>query len=155
MKREDSLNEDEVGKLLAIEEIKKLKARYFRYFDTKQWEDCRQLFTLDAWYVFESSGSRTEFDSRDSFIENAKTRLGDAITVHHGFMPEIEFDDATHAHGIWAMFDYVDIPGQSCQQGFGHYEETYRDDGQGWRIASLRLSRLRIDVLPTRPERLS
>jgi hypothetical protein len=34
-------------------------------------------------------------------------------------------------------------------QGFGHYHEQYRkgDDGQ-WRIAELRLTRLRVDSSP-------
>jgi len=32
-------------RLVAIEEIKTLKARYFRFVDTKQWDDLRACFT--------------------------------------------------------------------------------------------------------------
>ena len=50
------------------------------------------------------------------------------------------------------MFDWVDSSGSdngSSMQGFGHYHEHYRkgDDGQ-WRIAELRLTRLRVDSSP-------
>ncbi len=34
--------------LLAIEEIKALKARYFRCMDTKDWDGFAALFTIDA-----------------------------------------------------------------------------------------------------------
>ncbi|HTZ23833.1 MAG TPA: nuclear transport factor 2 family protein, partial [Streptosporangiaceae bacterium] len=45
------------------------------------------------------------------------------------------------------MFDWVDDPDQHrAFQGFGHYHEEYRRDGDGqWRISRLRLSRLRVD----------
>ena len=69
-------------------------------------------------------------------------------------MPEIELIDAASARGIWAMFDYVDIPGKPSRQGYGHYHETYRKESDGWRIASLELTRLRVDALDARPERL-
>jgi hypothetical protein len=142
-----------VERLLAIEAIKQLKARYFRYLDTKQWPELQQLFTSDARYVVDGGSGHHEWDHPAAFIEHLRGRLEDAATVHHGHMPEIDVDDATHARAVWAMFDYVDVPGQSPYQGFGHYEETYRDDGNGWRISSLRLTRLRVDVLPGRPQR--
>jgi 3-phenylpropionate/cinnamic acid dioxygenase small subunit len=31
-----------------VEQIKELKARYFRFFDTKQWDRWRGLFTDDC-----------------------------------------------------------------------------------------------------------
>src|ERR1019366_1253533 len=39
--------------LIAIEEIKQLKARYFRYVDTKEWELLRTVFTHDCTFGFE------------------------------------------------------------------------------------------------------
>jgi len=50
------------------------------------------------------------------------------------------------------VFDYVEFPlgpdGQRIGlQGFGHYTEEYVREGGQWRIASLHLSRLRIDPL--------
>ena len=39
---------DNATKLLAIEEIKQLKSRYFRSMDTKDWEALRSIFCADA-----------------------------------------------------------------------------------------------------------
>ena len=38
---------DAVEKLLALEEIKQLRAKYWRTLDTKQWEDWGSVFTED------------------------------------------------------------------------------------------------------------
>lgn len=37
-----------VRALLDIEEIKQLKARYFRLLDTRRWDEWAQLFTVDC-----------------------------------------------------------------------------------------------------------
>ena len=37
-----------VEDLTAIEEIRSLKARYFRYMDTMDWESFAELFSADA-----------------------------------------------------------------------------------------------------------
>jgi hypothetical protein len=63
-------------------------------------------------------------------------------------MPELRFDDDRNAHGVWAMFDWVDSSGSGggSMQGFGHYYEHYvKDDDGRWRIKELRLTRLRMD----------
>ena len=44
---------NQIDKLLAIEEIKQLKARYFRFVDTKDWTGFAGLFAADA--VFDLS----------------------------------------------------------------------------------------------------
>jgi hypothetical protein len=60
------------------------------------------------------------------------------------------------ARGIWAMFDWVEFPapqsgGPSAGQrgfiGYGHYHEKYRKKNGIWKIAFLRLTRLRLDPL--------
>ena len=78
--------------------------------------------------------------------------LTPGVTTHHGHMPEITILSETEAEGIWAMFDYVQIPSPSGRvsiMGYGHYFETYRkcDDGK-WRISSKRNERLRLDQVP-------
>ena len=97
--------------LLDIEAIKQLKARYFRYIDTKQWDDLKALFTADARWNVDGGSGHYEWDDPDEFIAHLVERLGGAgVSVHQGHMPEIELIDAANASGIWAMFDYVDIP---------------------------------------------
>jgi len=133
----------DLQRLKDIEEIKRLKARYFRYVDLHWWPELRELFTDDA--VFEIGESTTSPRTADEFIASIERHLGQAMSVHHGHMPEIEIVGSDTAHGIWAMFDRVE-PGSDSEYpvltGFGHYTEEYHKVGGRWRIARLRLTRL-------------
>ena len=135
------------SKLLEIEEIKKLKARYFRFMDKKLWDEWRNVFTEDATLQF---GPNPEdiFIGRDQIVANNSSILANSTTVHHGHMPEIELTSDTTATGIWAMFDFVQMHGVLALQGYGHYEEEYVKQGGQWKIKKLRLTRLREDITP-------
>ncbi len=133
-----------------IEAIKQLKARYFRCMDTKQWDEMREVFAEDVHVDMEAEGGGIQ-ESRDEFMTMLRNSIEDVITVHHGHMPEIDLTSETTARGVWAMFDYVEFAGEGEPQGlrgYGHYEEEYRKEDGVWRIASLRLTRLRVDPLP-------
>ena len=54
--------------LLDIEAIKQLKARYFRYVDTKQWDDLKALFTADARWSVDGGSGHYEWDVPEEFI---------------------------------------------------------------------------------------
>jgi uncharacterized protein (TIGR02246 family) len=129
---------------LEIEAIKRLKARYFRLLDTKQWAAWADLFTADAtlrWGDAPGDVAR----GRDAIVAGVSGALAGAVTVHHGHMPEIELRGERSASGVWAMFDYVEMSDRTFK-GYGHYEEEYEKGGDGaWRISSLRLTRLRVD----------
>jgi 3-hydroxyisobutyrate dehydrogenase-like beta-hydroxyacid dehydrogenase len=138
-------------RLADLEAIKQLKARYFRFIDTKDWAAFRDLFTEDCkhWLPQESA---VPFMTNDEYFAMNEELLGTGVTTHHGHMPEITFLSDTEAEGIWAMFDYVQIEppsGRVSIAGYGHYFETYRkcDDGR-WRISSKRNQRLRLDQVP-------
>ncbi|WP_380875023.1 bile-acid 7-alpha-dehydratase [Sphingomonas sp. DBB INV C78] len=145
---------DAIEKLLAIEEIKKLKARYFRCMDTKDWAGLEAVFTEDLHADFRE-GSDPPFegaitDGRRPYIEMLAPILNGIVTVHHGHMPEIHITSPTTATGIWAMEDKLWVKDRSVVpygflHGYGHYHETYRCEADGWKIASVRLTRLRID----------
>jgi SnoaL-like domain len=132
--------------------LQELKASYFRLLDTKQWASWRDLFTDDMVFFADTAPVPTETTpmttSGDDFVEMVSATLANAVTVHHGHTHELRFVDDHVAEGIWAMFDWVDSSGSggSGMQGFGHYHERYvkGDDGR-WRIAELRLTRLRVD----------
>ena len=51
--------------------------------------------------------------------------LADAVTVHHGHMPEITLTSSTTASGIWALHDEIVWPDGTRMRGDGHYHETY------------------------------
>ena len=128
--------------LAALEQIKQLKARYFRLMDTKQWGAMRALFSKDARLLDEESN--TGWTGRDAIIDGLARVLAPPVrTVHHGHMPEIELLSDTEARGVWAMNDWVDTP-EFTLDGWGHYHERYVFEDRAWRIADERISRLRV-----------
>ncbi|KQV94137.1 MULTISPECIES: nuclear transport factor 2 family protein [unclassified Streptomyces] len=129
---------------LDIEAIKVLKARYFRYVDTKDWKSWRELFTEDARINIDGT-DRTA----DEFLEFTSQALEGTFTVHHGYMPEIELMGDSTARGIWAMHDWAVFANGSVMRGWGHYHESYRRVGDEWRINELTLTRLRVDQATT------
>jgi len=137
-------------RLVDIEEIKRLKAKYFRSLDTKDWDAFGQVFAKDA--VLEVPEADMSVQGRDAIVAAVSEPLRGTRTVHQGHMPEIDITGPDTATGIWAMFDYVEwqAPDSGSPvglQGFGHYLEEYvREDG-AWRIAKAHLSRLRVDPL--------
>ena len=139
----------DAGDLRAIEEIRQLKARYFRAVDEKAWQTLRELFTDDAqaWYP----GPARWFTGPDEIVAWVSGLLGPGtISVHHGFMPEIMVSAPDRAEAIWAMRDDLEIPAQEGGGrrrivGAGHYREEYRRVGGKWKIQRLVLTRLRVD----------
>jgi uncharacterized protein (TIGR02246 family) len=132
------------ARLADLEEIKQLKARYFRLMDTKQWEAWADLFTEDCSMQSGPPGE-PPVRGRAKIVALVRQHIERVQTIHHGHMPEIEFAGADRASGIWAMYDQLRGPGYHLD-GWGHYHEEYRRCADGrWRIASTKLTRLRIE----------
>ncbi len=145
---------DDARLALDLDAIHQLKARYCRFIDTKQWDRLPSLFTADA--RFQGLGSAPTGATVEMFVAGISTRLAKVVSIHHCHMPEINFLTPDRARGIWAMVDYLEWPEGSGPHeaegfrgftGYGHYEEEYRRTPDGWRIAFLRLTRMRIDPL--------
>ncbi len=137
-------------RLVDIEEIKQLKARYFRTLDTRDWDGFGNVFARRA--VLEVPEADTTCTGRDEIVAFVSGALEGARTVHHGHMPEIELTGADGARGTWAMFDYVEWPAPAPGarvgfHGYGHYCEEYVREHGMWRIGRSRLERLRVDPL--------
>ena len=129
-----------------IEAIKQLKARYFRTMDTKDWAGMRAVFSDDV--VVDTTGSGGNVvTGADDFMVFLRGSIEETITVHHGHMPEIEVTSATTATGVWAMEDMLRMPDGREMHGYGHYHETYEKVDGAWRIKTLTLTRLRVDVV--------
>ena len=145
------VGESPLQRLLDIEEIRALKARYFRTLDRKQWDDWGLVFANDALLEVPEGGVQER--GRDAIVSSVSAALEGTRTVHQGHMGEIDITGPDTASGIWAMFDYVEWPPAADGtrvglQGYGHYEEKYvREDG-AWCISYSRLERLRVDPLP-------
>ena len=131
-----------------IEAIRRLKARYFRTMDTKDWDGMRQVFTDDV-VIDTSEAGGGVVSGADEFLAFLQEALDGAVTVHQGHMPEIDLTSDTTATGIWALNDIVIWPNGMRLDGYGHYHETYEKGADGWRIKSSKLTRLHADfVMP-------
>lgn len=131
-----------------IEAIRRLKARYFRLMDTKDWAGMREVFADDVVIDTSEAGGDVERGA-DAFIAFLRDALGDAVTVHHGHMPEIDLTSDTTATGIWALHDIIVWSTGMRLDGYGHYHETYEKTDGEWRIKSSKLTRLHTDfVIP-------
>jgi len=137
-----------------IEAIKQLKARYFRMMDTKDWDGFAAVFSDDVEIDTSEDGGGGITHGLAEFLPFLRQTIGDVITVHHGHMPEIVITSPTTATGVWAMEDELWWPegGPLAHlHGFGHYHETYEKTADGWRIKTLKLTRLRRDIDQARP----
>lgn len=143
--------------LLAIEQIKQLRARYFQTLDEKDWPAWSSLFTDKAVLDFRGEIAHQVrdpaeraalpddaflFDSGHAAAAAFETHLADCVTVHHGHDPQITMTGAETATGLWAMWDCLDY-GHELFQGFGHYRERYRRVDGRWLIEHLELTRIR------------
>jgi hypothetical protein len=142
---------DPIQRLEAIEEIHQLKARYFRHLDGKDWEGFGAVFAEDA--ELDISEEMADLESplvgRSAIVELVQQAVRDAATVHHGHTPEITFESDDSAVGVWAMEDHLFWPEGSrirSMHGYGHYHERYRRTPDGWKIARMKLTRIRIDI---------
>lgn len=131
-----------------FEQIRQLKARYFRLMDTQQWDDWQHCFTEDVSAFYEGAPRPGPDDPTDigcegraALVEGVSSLMKGAVSMHQGFMPELELTSLTTAKGIWAMFDYVRLP--TCAfKGWGHYHEDYvKVDGE-WKLKKIHLTRL-------------
>jgi uncharacterized protein (TIGR02246 family) len=146
---------DTLARLEAVEEIRRLKAAYFRTMDTKDWDGFADVFTRDA--VMDMSGEMRDGRTGGAGVTRGNVAIAAFVkgavdpveTVHHGHMSEIEITSPTTAKGIWSMEDMLRWPPGSPiheMHGYGHYHETYEKVDGRWRIKTITLTRLRVDV---------
>jgi hypothetical protein len=148
----------QVNNLLSVEQIKQVKARYWRAIDSGDSELLRTTFTEDCLIDFRGSMGEDEGDStniwtdRESFLTSSAAAFGAIRTIHHGFVPEIDFTAEGEATAIWPMEDIVIVshPSEGLPfthfHGWGHYHDRYRETADGWRMCATRLVRTRIEM---------
>jgi len=155
---------DELDRLTAIEAIRKVKARYFRGLDEQDEALLREVFADDVELDYRGSttdpvtGINAAAEATSTVLRGGEhcarlvvETMQGIVSVHHASEPEIEIADETHASGIWPMVDRLRFPaGAPFREmvGYGHYRETYIKERGIWRIRTLRLTRLRIDLVP-------
>jgi hypothetical protein len=148
--------------LNAIEDIRRLEARYALYADQKRWDDLAGLFTPDGWFrpMDEKGNELFRMSGRLDIASSLKARTsGDVQPIHQLFTHEIDIESFTSAKAVWAMADLIfrgdsAIPERRAgdphppfrtMRGWGHYHVTYeRVDGH-WLIATRTLTRTRLE----------
>ena len=129
--------------LEAIELIKQLKARYFRFIDTRDIAGLQAVFTEDATATFK--GADYDFDLKgwpalEAFYKKSFTPQ--AFGMHNGHHPEISVEGDT-ATGIWYLQDiFVNLAQDITIMGSALYHDEYRVEAGEWRIASTGYKRL-------------
>ena len=134
--------------LLAIEEIRQLKARYFHLMDRKRWDEWADVFCEDVLVDTTQEGSPL-LEGRKAFVEFLPPILEGVKTVHHGHAAEIRVTGVDSASGTWSMEDRLFCPPEQGGRhlwGTGFYFEKYRKDADGhWRILEMKLRRSRTE----------
>ena len=144
---------DQIETLFAREDIKALKARYCRFLDTKDWAGLAALFVDDAVLDVAQDTGNPPLEGREAIIGQIRFAVDDAATSHQVHTPEIAFEGADRATGVWAMQDRLvwqaaksPLPGIASITGYGQYHETYRKTAEGWQFATIRLTRFHVDM---------
>ena len=151
-----------LDRLLAIEEIRLLKARYCRCCDSKDWDGFESLFAPDAIYDLRGADRVAGDNAAGSHFGESAYQVGAANigarvrtvgphfrSVHHCHTAEIDILSDIEATGIWAFEDRLVWPDGGPYRslhGFGHYRETYEKIGGAWKIKALKVTRLRVDL---------
>jgi hypothetical protein len=138
----------EVRRLVDIEAIKQLKAKYVRLADAKQWDAWgREVLTEDCLLETDSAPQQ----GRDAAVSHFKKALADALSVHRIHTPEITLTGEDTASAIWPVSDYVrgNLGGRNILlRGYGYYYEDYVRTAEGWRLKHGRMVRQRVDIEP-------
>jgi SnoaL-like domain len=140
--------------LEAIELIKQLKARYFRFLDTGDLEGLKTVFTEDAEAYFK--GGDYEFSLkgwsqlRDFYQQSfTPTKFG----MHHGHHPEITVN-GDHATGIWYLQDiFINLENSTTLQGSALYDDKYIKVSGEWKLLYTGYKRL-FEQVEQRDERV-
>jgi len=137
----------------AIEQVRRAKARYLRFADTKQWAEFAELFVPNPHIRMMSPDGAVlaSFDSRNAFVAAAEAYLDGGRSTHMVHNDEIDLVSDTEIAATWAMEDIIVFPAPRPDQparhhGYGRYHETWTLTPDGWRIARLELHRSVLDI---------
>ena len=129
--------------LIALEQIKQLKYRYFRTLDCNEWEDFGQTLTEDC--IGDYSSGALHFEGRDAIVEFMTNNMSSDqfLSMHTGHHPEITFHSNESASGIWYLQDMiVFLAGSRRLYGSAIYKDDYvKVDGQ-WLISKTGYERI-------------
>ena len=129
--------------LVEIEAIKRLKYRYVRLLDLKEFDEMAELFLEDATASY-SDGTRS-YDGRDAILGFLREALEPRtmVTSHKVHQPEIELTGPDTATATWGLEDVVIITDHALEiRGAAFYSDRYTKVDGAWRISHTGYERL-------------
>ena len=119
-----------------IADITRLKYRYLRCLDTKDWEPFADCFAPDATADYNG----LVFDEPVALVAYMRKNMGEGVlTMHQAHHPEIDLDpdDPDHATATWYLHDKVIVDAfRFALEGGAFYTDRYVRTDAGWRIQS-------------------
>jgi hypothetical protein len=140
---------DDLSRLVAIDDICRLKYRYLRCLDQKLWDELEGCFTADA--VAEYSAGHYHFEGRDAIMGFLRESMGSEkfLSSHRCHHPEIDVTGPTTATGVWALEDTVVHQEYGVTiQGAAFYNDDYVVLDGAWRIARTGYRRTYEELFP-------
>ena len=122
--------------LIALDEIKRLKARYCQCIDQHRWDEFATLWVEEAELTTDREGKVNTMHGRETIAGNISRNLGQANTIHHASNPDIRFTSPTTAEGTWTA-SYTNEAGPVT--GHGHYIERYEKRDGRWQYTHMTL----------------
>jgi hypothetical protein len=151
---------NDIERLIATEEIRQLKARYFRGVDSGDGDLVRSVLAEDC--VLDYMGCCTDPATRRDFLPamnvvlcgraswraDGMSKFG-IVSVHQGHGFEVTFSTDVDASGIWSMTDRLYFPPHGAflqMTGYGYYHDTYAKIDGRWVMKTTRMTRLRVEA---------
>ncbi len=135
------------SQLLLKDTISRLKAKYCRVIDEKNWTEFASLIIERPRLQFFGSDGflQNEFRSTAEFVDATRGLIEGAQTAHQVHNAEIEVVADDEVKAVWSIEDLIVYPRGvhriSTMNAFGHSHETWRLVDGVWRLTDLALRR--------------
>tara|TARA_B100000029_G_scaffold516572_1_gene631312 strand:+ start:5545 stop:6039 length:495 start_codon:yes stop_codon:yes gene_type:complete len=146
--------DENIKKLLDIEEIKNLKHRYFRAIDMADFHLLEDIFSNDISVDYRGGSYRWQASGKEEIILNLRYSFHNkACGMHNGHHPEIDILDSNQATGKWYLHDvFYNFNENIVTMGSALYDDKYKKIDGEWRIVFSEYDRIWEEVSPINPE---
>ncbi len=140
----------DLQQLSDLEDIRQLKARYFRCIDTGNEGELASVFAENVVIDLRGGGYRLRVEGRDAMVAFiGSTFNSDIIAQHHGHTPEIRFTGPDSAEGTWYLEDRFINPERGTDtMGSALYHDKYVRTADGWKVVHSEYDRVYEIVAP-------
>jgi uncharacterized protein (TIGR02246 family) len=137
-------------RLVEIEAIRQLKARYCYCVAHEDWTEFERLFAPELQFITPDGAL---YDGRKVFMAYhvevlQKPKVWGVVRC---FTSQIDITGPDAAHGVWQMEDVHVWPTGGDKRvghhGYGHYHEDYVRSAEGWRFKVIRVTYERMEPL--------